>query len=299
LVSKINNLSSNLNNKTASSVMIAIVEEFGLKQFYKNQTNLSEEVDAASDYDILEIILCFAETFETVEQFYNYYLNPVQVKVEDSNDVSSNDKVDLTSIHKTKGNEYEHVAYYNLTSRITEKATDDMFEEERRIAYVAVTRPKKSLIVTTIRNEISPFIKELFLDPKYKGLKDQELRDKIADMCTKLITVNLPLKNIIMQMKDLNTKYPELKGKSVKVTGWLKGIRQSLRDVDVDIAQKKYNVLKSKEIAIIKNNPDIVIASNDIEIELKYREIIRLNGVSQTILSTNKKATDPVIKISF
>jgi len=298
LVSNINNLSSNINNKTPSSVMTAIVEEFGLKQFYKNQSKLSADVDTASDYDILEIIVCFAESFETLEQFYNYYLNPVQKKGEDSNDEGSNDKVDLTSIHRTKGNEYEHVAYYNLTSGITEKATTDIFEEERRVAYVAVTRPKKSLIVTSIKNEISPFIKEFFLNPKYKGLEDQELRNKATDIFSKLITDDLVLKRLVIQTNDLTTKYPELKGKYVKVTGWFKGIRQSFRQVDVDNARKEYNVLKSKSIAILKNNPDIITETSNIEIEINYRNIIHLNGVTQTMPIKNKKATEP-IELSF
>jgi DNA helicase-2/ATP-dependent DNA helicase PcrA len=276
LVSKINNLSINIKNKTASNVMTDIVEEFELKQFYKDQSKSSAEIDTATDYDILEIILSFAESFETVEQFYNYYINPIKEKDKDSNDENSKDKVDLTSIHRTKGNEYGHVAYYNLTSRITERATEDVLEEERRVAYVGVTRPRKSLIVTSVRNEISPFIKEFFLNPKYKGLQDSELRNKINDINSNAVTNDAYLKCLEIQTKTLVAKYPELKGKATKVTGWFKGIRQSLRQVDVDKALKEYNKFNSEKVAILKSNSNIANATSDIEIELNYRNKMQI-----------------------
>jgi DNA helicase-2/ATP-dependent DNA helicase PcrA len=284
LVSKINNLSSNMKNKPTSTVMTAIVEEFGLKQFYKDQSKSSAEADTATEYDILEIILSFAESFETVEQFYNYYINPIKEKDKDSNDKTSNDKVNLTSIHKTKGNEYEHVAYYNLTSRVTEKATEDVLEEERRVTYVGVTRPKKSLIVTSIKNEISPFIKEFFLNPKYKGLQDQELRNKLASMNFNIIYNNQSLKNLDIQTKDLVAKYPELVGQPIKLTGWFKGIRQISRQIDVDKALKEYNELNTKKIDIFKKNPVITTEKSDVEIEIHYRNILYLNGNTATIV---------------
>lgn len=85
---------------------------------------------------------------------------------------------------------------------------------------------------------------------------------------------------------------------SIKVTGWFKGIRQSLRQVDVDKALIEYKVLMFKKITIYKNNPDITTETNDIEKELNYRNIIHLNGVTQTIRIKNKKVME-TIEISF
>ena len=50
------------------------------------------------------------------------------------------------TIHKSKSKEFENVLYFNLSRKAT-KATQDP-AEERRIAYVGVTRAINRLLIT-------------------------------------------------------------------------------------------------------------------------------------------------------
>lgn len=280
LVSKIKKLSSNVEGKSASSLINAIVEEFELKQFYKDQSKLSADIDVASDYDVLEIIMSFSESFESIEKFYNYWINLGQEKdnkVGDDSDKKLNDKVALTTIHKTKGNEYKNVAYYNLSSSVTEKATETELEEERRVAYVGVTRPKKSLIVTTQKGEISPFIREFFLNPKFSDLQQQGLQDQIGNLAAEENILKVNLQQIDEQISELIDKYPELKGEYKKITGWFKKTKQSLRQKSVNAALEKYKGFNEQRSDIYRKNKTLTNERIDIVKELEYRDIIK-NG---------------------
>lgn len=69
------------------------------------------------------------------------------------------DAVALSTIHRAKGLEWRHVAvigfaeglipHYNATD-------DDDLAEERRLAYVALTRPESSLLITWSRGRDDP-----------------------------------------------------------------------------------------------------------------------------------------------
>ena len=78
----------------------------------------------------------------------------------------------LATAHGTKGLEFDHVAVIGMDehvfpSRRTLEEADDpkrALEEERRLAYVAWTRAKKSLLLVYDPNAPSPFLREAFSD---------------------------------------------------------------------------------------------------------------------------------------
>jgi superfamily I DNA/RNA helicase len=76
------------------------------------------------------------------------------------------DIVTLSTIHRTKGNEYSCVVYFNLSDDTAEIA-EEAIEDERRVAYVAMTRAKEHLFVTTPRGRPSPFLREAALNPEW------------------------------------------------------------------------------------------------------------------------------------
>lgn len=255
LVNKINNISSIAEDKPACSIISAIVEEFGLRQFYMDQSKLSSDIDAASDYDVLEILMAFSESFNTIGEFYKYWINlshEMNKVAESDSDEKINDKVLLSTIHKAKGNEFKNVAYYNLVSRVTSKATETEIEEERRVSYVGVTRPKKSLIVTSQKGEISLFVKEFFLNPKYYGLRKEELEAHISNLEAEVNTIKVNLHQIDDQINELTTKYPELKGEYAKTTGWFKAVKQYIRQVSVNSALNRHKKINVKRKTIEK-----------------------------------------------
>ena len=294
LVNKINSISSIAEDKPACNIISTIVEEFGLRQFYKDQSKLSSDIDAASDYDILEIIMAFSESFNGIGEFYNYWINLSHEKdkvVENDSDEKANDKVLLSSIHKAKGNEFKNVAYYNLVSSVTSKATETELEEERRVSYVGVTRPKKSLIMTSQKGEISPFIKEFFLNPKYYGMRQEELQAQISNLEAEVNTIKVSLHQIDDQINELTTKYPELKGEYAKTTGWFKVVKQYMRQVSVNSALVKHKEYNEKKKKIEKENYPLLNERIDLESELEYRQTIE-QGESLPTDSERSKLLD-------
>lgn len=277
LVNKIKKLRTTIEKRSAGNIISAIVEEFGLKQFFKDQSGLSSDIDAASNYDILEIIMSFSESFETIGTFYNYWINLGKEKdkvVGDDTDEKINDKVLLTTIHKTKGNEFKNVAYYNLVSSVTEKSTETELEEERRVCYVGITRPKKCLIVTSQKSEISPVIRELFLNPKYIGFRQQDLRDQISTLNAEINIFKVNSLQINERIVELTKKYPELMGEYTKITGWFKNLKQNLRQKNVSTALEKYKKYNERKNDTDRKNKLLSNGKIDIERELEYRKII-------------------------
>ncbi len=93
--------------------------------------------------------------------------------------VDEKEKVSLMTVHSAKGLEYPFVIIAgmenNLFPSLNSMGSSADVEEERRLFYVALTRAKKSVVIThcesrmrngkTETNDISMFVKEI--DPKY------------------------------------------------------------------------------------------------------------------------------------
>ena len=90
----------------------------------------------------------------------------------DSNDNKSKG-VNLLTIHKAKGLEFKAVFIIGCNEGILPMKNVDI-EEERRLMYVAITRTKLFLIITSFDSDV------LFLNKtsKYKSLFSFEINDK-------------------------------------------------------------------------------------------------------------------------
>ena len=80
----------------------------------------------------------------------------------------------LSTIHSSKGLEYPNVVLMDVLDGILPKVSAsegeedfDLYQEERRLFYVAMTRAKDTLWVLTFRSDLltSCFAKELFPEP--------------------------------------------------------------------------------------------------------------------------------------
>lgn len=76
-------------------------------------------------------------------------------------------RVFITTVHKTKGNEFGQVCYYYRNHKSLEN------EEERRIFYVAATRAREKFLLCAL--QIDSFIKEYALNEKYCMLSNRAL----------------------------------------------------------------------------------------------------------------------------
>lgn len=80
--------------------------------------------------------------------------------------VGKNGRVKLTTVHEAKGKEYDLVCVWNDTAGVfpatvgNRELTQEEFEEERRLHYIAITRGKNEVYVYTTRGLESPFLNE-------------------------------------------------------------------------------------------------------------------------------------------
>lgn len=112
---------------------------------------------------------------ETEEPDLSGFLEEVSLYSEADRDNSTDDRVTLMTIHSAKGLEYNNVFVTGLEDGIFPSSrsmdSEEELEEERRLAYVAITRAKKKLWLTsanrrmifgqTQRNVTSRFIREI------------------------------------------------------------------------------------------------------------------------------------------
>ena len=86
------------------------------------------------------------------------FLEEVALYTEADRDDGSDDKVTLMTIHSAKGLEYENVFVTGMDDGIFPSSrsfdSEDDMEEERRLAYVAITRAKKRLYLTNARQRM-------------------------------------------------------------------------------------------------------------------------------------------------
>jgi DNA helicase II / ATP-dependent DNA helicase PcrA len=69
--------------------------------------------------------------------------------------------VTVSTIHRVKGREWDHVAVFGVVGGITPHRLADDVEEERRVLHVGVTRGRRRVAVLADESRRSPFIDEL------------------------------------------------------------------------------------------------------------------------------------------
>ena len=86
------------------------------------------------------------------------FLEEVALYSEADRDNSTDDRVTLMTVHSAKGLEYENVFVIGLDDGIFPSSrsfdSEEDMEEERRLAYVAITRAKKKLYLTNARQRM-------------------------------------------------------------------------------------------------------------------------------------------------
>ena len=111
----------------------------------------------------------------------NKYIN--LLKKEDDHYIYKNLKIYFTTVHKSKGLEYDEVIILNLNNGtygfpskkknkkiFSQYETNDIYEE-RRLFYVALTRTRNRVYILYNKKNKSSFIKEIKKEIKYLNFK--------------------------------------------------------------------------------------------------------------------------------
>ena len=257
--------------------MIAL--EFSLKNFYEDQTRQNTELDDAADDILLEVVINVAKEFDDVENFYGHIYHSLFYDLngqEDVDDGRPKNEVVLSTIHRTKGNEFNNVAYFNLmkNERLTEISD---IEEERRVSYVGITRAIKNIIITAPNNGgFSIFLKEAAFNPEFKNISEINLKNLLAKSRRDEMILSEKMTNIKSKIDSLLEKYPELKGLKFefKVKTFRK-FRFWIRQKMLNSTVNKIADLEQANSALFENEYlPLKDKIEKIEIDLKNREIL-------------------------
>ena len=129
------------------------------------------------------------------ESSFETYLENASLQTS-QDEIKNGDFVSLMTIHVAKGLEFDHVFVVSMidgvfpSRRTEDESGADGLEEERRLAYVAFTRAKKRLYITTnssysyvLQQEstVSRFIEEAGLKIPYKGVYQPKPKPLYSD----------------------------------------------------------------------------------------------------------------------
>lgn len=142
-------------NDNLSKIVNHLSTEFGLFQSYIHTVNTSKSEkrvnDAESSIKALETIKGMLIDHSSLEDFYEN-----TVLASEDMDKNESDKVKLMTAHASKGLEFEHVFLmrFNNNTFPAYSATNSAkeLEEERRLAFVALSRAKTALTVSYVKN---------------------------------------------------------------------------------------------------------------------------------------------------
>lgn len=164
--------------------LMEMADKLPLDEFFDLMLDLTGYLEYLKTFDNAETKIENVQELRTaIVQYMNSseeptlggFLEEIALYTEADSDDGSDDAVMLMTIHSAKGLEFENVFIIGLEdgifpgSRSFDNEAD--MEEERRLAYVAITRAKKQLYVTsarkrmifgqTQRNVTSRFIREI------------------------------------------------------------------------------------------------------------------------------------------
>ena len=148
---------------TSRETLEMIIEETGYLKWMNKKDEESGENEPDNDNEMnLDSLLVGADRFSSPTDFLMFVESQEFEKNEEE------DAIHVMTIHKSKGMEFPFVFIIGLCTPVMPHYKSNNPEEERRIAYVAITRAKEELYLSTINGKFnrmnarpSPFIDEM------------------------------------------------------------------------------------------------------------------------------------------
>jgi len=277
-ISKITDIQSKVANLLDKPVKLvsAIIEDFGFRKFYQDESKSSSDLDNASDDVVIEVIISVASAFDNNADFYDHVCRSSNNDYTSSGDMEERgkDEVLLASIHSCKGKEFGNVVYFNLSEN-GRKASESDTEEERRVCYVGVTRAIQNLMITANRKGYSLFLPELLKNPDFIRKSTVMLNTKLAKMRTEEQLLSGKIKGLENEKELIFGSYPELKGEDLQTEGQL--FRKTSMKMRMKKIEKAGNKIETVQNQLEKYSMDLVAKQdtiNEILTEIGYRDLL-------------------------
>lgn len=157
-----------------NELLDAVLTKTGYLNYLRNQENGESKIENVEE--LRTSIIRYME--QSDEPTLNGFLEETALFTDADEDDGGNDRVALMTIHSAKGLEFDNVFLIGMEDGIFPGSrsldSEEEMEEERRLAYVAITRAKKQLYITsagrrmifgqTQRNVTSRFVREMGME---------------------------------------------------------------------------------------------------------------------------------------
>tara|TARA_R110000868_G_scaffold411733_1_gene708255 strand:+ start:86599 stop:88851 length:2253 start_codon:yes stop_codon:yes gene_type:complete len=167
-------LTSKRDETTPDRLMELILDESGYYEMLKSDKNKEE---ASGRLENLKELIRAMQEYEDVESFLEH------VSLVMDNETEDTDVVRMTTVHAAKGLEFDMVFIPGFEDgifphqRALNEEGEKGLEEERRLAYVAMTRAKKELVLS--------YTSSRFMYGHFEPATASRFLDEIPDECTK------------------------------------------------------------------------------------------------------------------
>lgn len=195
----IEELTSDSENLSLTELIDTILDKSGMKKEYSSSKLLEDEIRLENLNEFKSITKSYEEEYGSAT--LSDFLDEISLVSDMSEHQEGNDRVSLMTVHSVKGLEYDYVFIVGMEEGIfphynaINYGGNAEIEEERRLCYVAITRAKKELTITsaksrmlfgnTTRNMPSRFIEEI--DKKYLDIEEKTPIKKAVNFIKKKI----------------------------------------------------------------------------------------------------------------
>jgi len=273
----------------AGSFLLALKTEFGLGEFYREQARQSDDLDQASDEALLDVIMALAENYKTPLEFFKFICKTLADRETNPEEGSANgslepgevrdNEVFLSTIHRAKGKEFRNVIFFNLSQNEADAKQAHFIEEERRVAYVAATRPKDDLLITYSTNKPSEFLAEIALNPKYRGNETDDLERHLTSTRLDLERAQVNLNQLKATKEKAMASFHELaKDKTGEWPAWSHKLIWLIQNWRLQRAKRRIEKMDLRIRDFLRTR--ITPCSNEIEEIVEERDMrANLKGV--------------------
>lgn len=146
-------------NKNLADTTTELVEEIDYWAYLLQEHQKNDKI-AKWKYDNVTMFIDFFRRWEknpdNLEPVLSRWINRITLVTRDENQDDDGGKVNLMTIHASKGLEFDNVFLAGVEEDIMPHAravaeSEKNIEEERRLFYVAITRARKTLFITSCR----------------------------------------------------------------------------------------------------------------------------------------------------
>ena len=179
-----------------------ILEKSGIKKELSSSKLLEDEIRLENLNEFKSITKSYEEEYGSAT--LNDFLDEISLVSDMTEHQDGSNRVSLMTVHSVKGLEFDYVFIIGMEEGIfphynaINDGSNSAIEEERRLCYVAITRAKKDLTITsadtrmlfgnTNRNMPSRFIEEI--DKNYLDIETNKPINKVVSQIKKAVDKN-------------------------------------------------------------------------------------------------------------